>query len=102
MAQRLNPDDYVAAEVKVYEAHFTNDELLELIAGQKDANAGKQPTISQHLKDKLTESAVTIQSEILGAFAQIGAKVGGQIGLELGKEHPEWEPKAQPAASKSQ
>jgi hypothetical protein len=32
----------------------------------------------------------SIQSEIIGGCAQIGAKLGAEIGQEIEKEHPEY------------
>jgi len=90
MVARMQVDDYVKVIASVYEKHFTDAEILELIQMQRDANTGKTPTASAHLKEKLTKELVDVQSEIIGGCTQLGAKLGGAIGEELAREHPEW------------
>lgn len=91
MKARTNIDDYVAVFVSVYEKHFNDDEILELIQIQRDSNDGKTPTVSPKLREKASAIAVTLQSEIMGGCTQVGAKLGGEIGMEISKEHPDWD-----------
>jgi hypothetical protein len=104
MRARINVDDYVDVVVQTYEKHFDDADLIELIQAQRDTNESKTPSISPHLKEKLNSVLVTVQSEILGGCAQLGAKLGGDIALEIEKERPDWAatlvaPKTAPASN---
>jgi hypothetical protein len=90
MAARMNADDYVDVMVAVYEKHYNNDDVLELIQAQRDSAPPRIPNISQPLKDKVAANATAMQSEMMTGFAQVGERLGGAIGAEVGKEHPEW------------
>jgi len=83
-------EEYASVVAPVYEKHFTNEEVLELIQGTQDKNDGKTPTLSDALKAKFAKGYIDIQSEIMGACAQLGSKRGAEIAEQLGKEHPEW------------
>jgi len=87
---QFNADNYVDLMVAVYEGHFTNDEILELIQIQRNTNEGKTHTVSPHLKEKLAGAMPSMMSEIIGGFTQLGSKLGAEIGQEIGTEHPEW------------
>jgi hypothetical protein len=100
MLAQYNVDAFLAVAVHVYEAHFTNDELRQLIQAQLDAKASKPVTLSPQLKQKLTENMSAIQSEIIGGCSQVGAKAGADIGQQLQKEHPEWFPEPASASPK--
>ena len=97
MGQRINFDDFIAVNVQAYESNFTHEELLEMIRAQQNHNAGKPVALSQAMKEKLSASLPTVQSEIMGGYVQVGAKLGGEIGGEIAKEHPDWV--KQPATS---
>jgi len=90
MHARTNVDDYVNVIVSVYEKHFNNQEIEELIQAQKDANDSKTPTISPELKEKLSKENTAIISEVIGGCGQVGAKLGADIAAEIQKEHPDW------------
>jgi hypothetical protein len=100
MKARFNADDYIAVVVHVYETHFTNSELQQLIQAQRDLKASKPPNVSPELKQKLTTEGVAIQSEIIGGCTQVGAKLGGEVAQEILKEHPEWSSAPKPAPAK--
>jgi hypothetical protein len=100
MRARFNADDYVSVFVHVYENHFNQAELQELIQAQRDLNNHKTPNTSEALKAKLAKEGIGIQSEILGGCAQVGARNGGEVDMEILKEHPEWiTPDAQPQSA---
>jgi hypothetical protein len=88
--RRMSIDQFVEVAVTVYEKNFTNQDVLEMIQIQKDVRASRTPAISSRLQEKLNTVAVTVHSEIVGGFAELGYKLGGQVGQELAKEHPEW------------
>ena len=90
MKARMNPDDYAAVAVHVYEIHFTAEELDEMTQAHLPANASKTPAYSAALKDKLQNIMSSVMSEIVGGCTQLGAKLGADVGSEIGKEHPEW------------
>jgi len=90
MAARTSIDDYLKAAIQVYERHFTDEEILQLTAIQNSARNGQAPVIPEALKKKMTDTFPTVQSEIMGATTQIGAKLGAEIGMEIQKEHPEY------------
>jgi hypothetical protein len=90
MKDRLKVDDLVNIVVSVYERNYTNDELVELIQVQREVNDAKTPNISPRLKEKMSAAQISVTSEIMGEFTQLGAKVGGEVGTEIGAEHPDW------------
>ena len=98
IAARMNPEDYVAIAAHVYESHFSDDELGELVEAQKNVNAGKRSALSQALRDKLQSSMPAVASEIAGGFTQAGAKLGLEVAQEVAKEHPEWVKRPAPAS----
>jgi hypothetical protein len=83
-------DLYIDAIAAVYEKHFNAEEIEEMIKGRQDVIESKTPSFSDALKAKLEKDSVAVQSEIMGACAQIGSKHGGEIGQQIVKEHPEW------------
>jgi hypothetical protein len=97
MRVRTNVDDYVNVIVGVYEKHFNNQEMEELIQAQQDANDSKTPTLSPELKEKLSKENTAIISEVVGACGQIGAKLGAEVAQEIQKEHPEWVHETKPS-----
>lgn len=99
MRLRFHPDDYLNVAVRVYEAHYTAEELGELVQALQAAAAGKAPEISPALKQKFSANSITVQSEIIGGCTQVSSKLGGEIGAQLQRQHPEWlKAKGAPAA----
>jgi len=96
MQARTNIDDYVNVWVGVYEKHLNGVELSEMIQAQTEYNKTKQFSLPTPLKDKLTSSAIAMQSEVMGGCSQVGAKLGGEIGQEIEKEHPDWVKQTKP------
>jgi hypothetical protein len=90
MEQRMSVDQFVDVVVAVYEKNFTNRDVLEMIQVQKDVRASRTPAVSPRLQAKLSTAGVSVHSEILGGFTELGYKLGAQIGQEIAKEHPEW------------
>jgi hypothetical protein len=90
MATRMPVDEYLKIIVGAYEKNYSNDDVVEMIQIQRDLKAGKTATPSPRLKEKIATAGIAAQSEIMGAFTQLGAKLGGEIGQEIAKEHPEW------------
>src|SRR5438067_8169793 len=90
MEDRISVDEYVNVVVAVYERNYTNEDILEMIRIQRDLRAAKTPVPSPRLQAKLSKLAVTVQSEIVGGFTELGAKRGGEIGQKVAKEHPGW------------
>jgi hypothetical protein len=97
MRARTNVDDYVNVIVSVYEKHFDNREMEELVQAQKDANDSKPPTFSPELKERLSKENSAIISEVIGGCGQVGAKLGADIAAEIQKEHPDWVHEAKPS-----
>ena len=102
VTERLNPDDYVAIAAGVYASHFTDDELGELVQGQRNVNAGRQSGLPQPLRDKLRRVLPTLAGEIAAGYARTGATLGAEVAEQVAKEHPEWlrRPAAAPSASR--
>src|SRR5262249_5002149 len=92
MKARMKPEDFVVIVVQVYEKQFTADELDELTNVVASKKEGKSAELPDALKEKFQKNAIAIQSEIVGATTQLGARLGAEVGLEIGKEHPEWAP----------
>lgn len=86
--ERANINDYLDVYVRAYEKYFTDAEINELIALQKDASKNAVP--SPALKDKLTTVMPDLMADTIGDCTKIGAKLGGQIGAEIEREHPEY------------
>ena len=97
MSARTSVDDYVNVIVSVYEKHFDNREMEELVQAQKDANDSKRPTFSPELKEKLLKENSAILSEVIGGCSQVGAKLGADIAAEIQKEHPDWVHEVKPS-----
>jgi hypothetical protein len=38
----------------------------------------------------MSAAQISVTSEIMGEFTQLGAKDGGEVGTEIGAEHPDW------------
>jgi hypothetical protein len=90
MRDRVNVDDFLAVYVRVYEKYFTEQEIIELIALQRQKDGTGAATMSPALKQKLTDVMPALLGEAVGTCTQIGAKLGGQIGNEIEREHPEY------------
>jgi hypothetical protein len=91
MLARIRIDDFVNAEVSAYERHLNDVDVRELIALTKQQKASPGTAVpSPQLKQKLESVFPSIQSEMMGADTQIGAKLGAEIGQEVEKEHPEY------------
>ncbi len=90
LRSRFDPAPFIAAEVTIYEAHFTAAELRELAQAQRDRKDGREPELSQALGEKLATTMMAMQRETLEATSELGAKLSAQIAQELRKEHPEW------------
>lgn len=85
---RTNVDDYIDVYVRTYEKYFTDAEINELIALQKDASKTAVP--SPALKEKLTAVMPSLMADVMGDCTKIGAKLGAEIGAEIEREHPEY------------
>jgi biotin carboxyl carrier protein len=83
-------DAYMSAIAAIYEKHFTVAEIEQLTEIQREANDKKTPVIPDALKAKLAKEGIEVQSEIVGACSQIGARQGGEVAQDIVKEHPEW------------
>ncbi len=90
VAERLKPDDFMNVAADVFERHFSDAEVREMIALGKAARDKQPVSPSEALKAKLGRVMVDVQSEIMGGCTQLGSKVGGQVGQEIGQEHPEY------------
>jgi len=88
--ERSNLQDYLDVYVRVYEKYFTDAEINELIALQKDKGTSKAASPSPALKEKLTSVMPDVMADSIGDCAKIGAKLGGEIGSEIEREHPEY------------
>lgn len=88
--ERSNLQDYLDVYVRVYEKYFTDAELNELIALQKDKASSKAASPSPALKEKLTSVMPDVMGDSMGGCAKIGAKLGAEIGSEIEREHPEY------------
>jgi hypothetical protein len=88
--ERSNVQDYLDVYVRVYEKYFTDAEIGELIALQKDKGTSKVAEPSPALKEKLTSVMPSVMGDSAGGCAQIGAKLGTEIGSEIEREHPEY------------
>ena len=88
--ERSNLQDYLDVYVRVYEKYFTDAEINELIALQKDKGTSKAASPSPALKDKLSSVMPAVMGDSVGGCAQIGAKLGAEIGGEIEREHPEY------------
>ena len=88
--ERSNIQDYLDVYARVYEKYFTDTEINELIALQKDKGTSKAASPSPALKEKLTSVMPSLMADSIGDCAKIGAKLGGEIGSEIEREHPEY------------
>ena len=86
MAERLHPDDFLDAVAGVYEKHFTNDEILSLIALLSSRKEGKPARASAELQNRLTAETPAMMGEIAGSATELAV----QVGDEIEKEHPEY------------
>ena len=90
VAAQMNPDDYMAIVAAVYSAHFTDDELAELVQGQRNENAGAPPSLPQPLKDKLRRMLPTMAGEIAASVTKAGVTLGAEVAEQVAREHPDW------------
>jgi len=88
--ERSNLHDYLDVYARVYEKYFTDAEINELIALQKDKGTSKAASPSPALKEKLTSVMPDVMGDSMGGCAKIGAKLGAEIGSEIEREHPEY------------
>jgi hypothetical protein len=88
--ERTNIDDYLAVIVRAYEKYFTDAEINDLIAFQKEKDASKDASPPPALKEKLSSVMPSVLGDIMGGCAGIGAKLGAEIGSEIEREHPEY------------
>jgi len=88
--ERINIQDFLDVYVRVYEKYFTDAEINELIALQKEKEISKTASPSPTLKEKLTSVMPSVMGDSIGGCSQIGAKLGGEIGAEIEREHPEY------------
>jgi hypothetical protein len=88
--ERSTINDYLDVYVRVYEKYFTDAEINELIALQKDKGLSNTASPSPALKEKLTSVMPSVMGDSMGGCAQIGAKLGAEIGGEIEREHPEY------------
>jgi hypothetical protein len=88
--ERSNIQDYLDVYARVYEKYFTDAEINELIALQKDKGTSKNPSPLPALKEKLTSVMPSLMGDSVGDCAKIGAKLGAEIGSEIEREHPEY------------
>lgn len=86
----MNTDDYATIAANVYASHFSDDELAQLVRGQKNLNAGKPIGLPLTLRQKLERELPTMAGEIAGGYAQTGAKLGAEVAEQVAKEHPDW------------
>jgi hypothetical protein len=86
--ERTNINDYLDVYVRAYEKYFTDAEINELIALQKETSKTAVP--SPALKEKLTAVMPELMADAIGDSGKIGAKLGAQIGAEIEREHPEY------------
>ena len=84
--ERANINDFLDVYVRAYEKYFTDAEINELIALQKDKTAAPSPA----LKEKLTSVMPEFMADIIGDCSKVGAKLGGEIGTEIEREHREY------------
>jgi hypothetical protein len=91
MLARVNVDDFVNVEIAVYERHFSDSNVKELIAIAKKRKAGAvAPKPSSELKWKMEDEMVSVQGEIKAGTTQVASRLGGEIGKEIQNEHPEY------------
>jgi hypothetical protein len=88
--ERSNLQDYLDVYARVYEKYFTDAEINELIALQKDKGTSKAASPSPALKEKLASVMPDLMADSIGDCAKIGARLGGKIGSEIEREHPEF------------
>jgi hypothetical protein len=86
--ERTSINDYLDVYVRAYEKYFTDAEINELIALQKETSSTAVP--SPALKEKLTVVMPELMADVIGDCGKIGAKLGAQIGAEIEREHPEY------------
>jgi len=84
--ERTKINDYLDVYVRAYEKYFTDAEINELIALQKEKTA----VPSSALKEKLTAAMPALMGDVMGDCGKIGAKLGAEIGAEIEREHPEY------------
>lgn len=86
--ERTNINNYLDVYVRAYEKYFTDAEINELIALQKETPKTTVP--SPALKEKLAAVMPELMGDAIGDCAKIGSKLGAQIGAEIEREHPEY------------
>jgi hypothetical protein len=95
MTARIKVDDFLEVVAPVYEKYFNDEEILRIIAFIEARKKSPDAVLDSALLEKIKSNAISIQSEIMGATTQFGAKIGGEVGMEIEKEHPEYTKKKQ-------
>ncbi len=85
MKARLKVEDFVNIVVMVYEKHYTNDDLVELIKAQKELNI--EP-FSPALRAALDVAPRDERDH--GGIYPTWRSTWGEIGKEIATEHPDW------------
>jgi hypothetical protein len=86
--ERTIINDYLDVYARAYEKYFTDAEINELIALQKEPS--KTPVPSPALKEKLTAVMPELMADVIGDCGKIGARLGALVGAEIEREHPEY------------
>ena len=86
--ERTNINDYLDVYVRAYEKYFTDAEINELIALQKETSKTAVPSAA--LKEKLTAVMPALIGDTIGDCGKIGSKLGAEVGAEIEREHPEY------------
>lgn len=90
MAAKLTVDDFLDVAARVYEKHFSNDEILQFIDVMNAKKEGKPVKASAQLQQKLAAEMPAMMGEMVGGATELAVRVGNRVGSEIGREHPEY------------
>jgi hypothetical protein len=90
MAARITVDDFLEAAARIYEKHFTAEEIGQLIAALNAKKAGKVLPAPAQLQQKVAAEMPALLGEIAGATTELTVRIGSEVGGQIGKEHPEY------------
>ena len=91
MAARINLDDFLGVVARVYEKHFTSDEVAGLIGAINAKKEGKPARASAQLEQKYLSEMPAMMGEVVGGTTELAAKLSMQVAQEIAKEHPEYQ-----------
>ena len=90
MNDAMNVGEYEDVWAKVYEEHFTQDELAAMVQGKRNQMASIPSGVPSQLRQKLLAQGPEMSGEAHAEYRRILVQHSREVSHELFREHPEW------------